>query len=401
MIFIYEAITNTGEKKKGTVEASSRDSAIAAIQRRGLIVSSIKAEDTKKQFLGISFEKNVKSKDIVIMSRQISTLFGSQVSALKAFTLLASNTENQSLVKVLNRITEDIQSGLSISEALSKHPDIFSDFYVNMVKSGEETGKLNQIFAYLAEYLDRQYQLSSKTKNAMVYPSFVITVFFAVMILMFVFIVPKLSDIIKESGQAVPLSTKIVMAISDMFINYGLYVLGAFLIFVGYVVHLIKSKIGKQYIAKLKITTPVFKNIYMKLYLSRIADNMSTMLSSGISIVRALELTSAVVDNKIYEDILKDATEKVKSGSSISDSFAEHPEVPPIMTGMIKVGEETGALGGILKTLSDFYTREVNDAVDNLVSLIEPAMIVALGLGVGLLLTSVLMPIYNISGGIG
>lgn len=401
MLFKYESITNIGEKKIGTVEASSKDSAIAALQRRGLIVSSIEEEGVKNGILHLSFlEKKVKLKDIVIMSRQISTLFEAQVSALKAFNLLASNTGNPALVKILNTISSDIQAGVSISEALSRHPDAFSIFYINMVKAGEESGKLTQTFSYLADYLDRQYQLTSKTKNALIYPAFVIGVFLIVMILMFTFIVPKLSAIIKDSGQAIPFTTKVVFGLSELMVNYGLYLLIGVCLFGVYLYKLSNSDSGKLYIDKLKLSFPVIKNIYSKLYLSRISDNMDTMLSSGINIIRAIELTSVVVGNRVFEDLLKDAGEKVKGGSSISDAFSSYPEIPPIMAGMIHVGEETGSLGNILKTLGKFYAREVNEAVDTMVSLIEPMMIVALGLGVGLLLTSVLMPIYNIAGGI-
>jgi type IV pilus assembly protein PilC len=401
MIFTYQAISDTGEKKKGTIDAASKDLAVAALQRRGLIVVSVSEQTEKKGLLGRSFfDKGVAMKDVVIMSRQISTLFEAQVSALKAFNLLASNTENKALVAILNNVSADISSGVSISQALAKHPEVFSNFYINMVKAGEESGKLTQTFSYLAEYLDRQYQLTSKTKNALIYPSFVIGVFIIVMTLMFVFIVPRLAAIIKESGQDIPFSTKIVMGISDLLVNYGIFILIGLIIFLIYMVRLTRSKSGRQYIDRLKISMPIFRNIYIKLYLSRISDNMETMLSSGIPIIRAIELTGDVVDNQVYSNIMKDVAERVKSGSSLSDAFSGHSEIPAIMTGMVKVGEETGSLGNILKTLGHFYSREVNEAVDTLVGLIEPLMIVGLGLGVGLLLTSVLLPIYNIAGGI-
>jgi type IV pilus assembly protein PilC len=401
MLFSYEAITEGGEKKRGTVDAITKDLAITAVQRRGLIVLSVAEEGEKKGFLNMTFfEKGVAMKDVVIMSRQIATLFEAQVSALKAFNLLATNTENKALIKVLNTVSSDIQSGVTISQALSKHPLIFSNFYVNMVKAGEESGKLTQTFTYLAEYLDRQYQLTAKTKNALIYPAFVMGVFVLVMTLMFVFIVPRLAVIIQESGQDIPFSTKIVIGISDLLVNYGIFILFGLVIFVIYLLRLAKTKAGKKYLDRIKITTPIMKNIYTKLYLSRISDNMDTMLSSGIPIIRAIELTGAVVGNRVFEDILVDATESVKAGSSFSEALSRHAEVPPIMWQMIRVGEETGSLGNILKTLGHFYSREVNDAVDTLVGLIEPLMIVGLGLGVGLLLTSVLMPIYNIAGGI-
>lgn len=401
MLFYYEAISSAGEKKKGSVDAASRDLAIAAIQRRGLIIVNVSEGEGKKSLMQMSFfEKGVAMKDVVIMSRQISTLFEAQVSALKAFNLLATNTENKALVKVLTNVSDDISSGLSISEALAKHPEAFSDFYVNMVKAGEESGKLTQTFSYLAEYLDRQYQLTSKTKNALIYPGFVISVFIIVMTMMFVFIVPRLAVIIKESGQDIPFSTKIVLGMSDLLVRYGIFILIAFVGFIAYIIKLSRSESGKNYLDRLKISMPVFRNIYSKLYLSRVSDNMDTMLSSGIPIIRAIELTSQVIGNRVYEKILKEVAEQVKGGGSFSDALSKHPEIPSIMSGMVKVGEETGSLGNILKTLGRFYSREVNDAVDTLVSLIEPLMIVALGLGVGLLLASVLMPIYNVAGGI-
>jgi len=401
MLFFYKAISNTGEPKEGSIESISKDQAIGALQRRGLVVISVKEESENKSLLQTSIFDKVPMKDIVIMSRQISTLFESQVPALKAFSLLAENTTNKLLQNTLNRITEDIQAGTSISGALAKHPKIFSDFYVNMIRVGEESGKLNETFLYLADYLDRQYQLSSKTKNALIYPAFVIGIFVMVMILMFTYIIPKLSVIIKESGQDVPFFTKIIFGISDLFIHYGIFILIALVVGAFFLFKYTQTEAGKNSIDRLKISFPIIKNIFKKLYLARIADNLETMISSGIPIVRSIELTSGVVGNGIYTEILKQTAEEVKGGGTLSDSFAKHHEVPSIMSQMMKVGEETGSLANILKTLGKFYAREVNDAVDTMVSLIEPIMIVVLGLGVGILLVSVLMPIYNIAGGIG
>ena len=295
-------------------------------------------------------------------------------------------------------MTDDIQSGSQISAALAKHPDVFSDFYVNMVKAGEESGKLNQIFGYLADYLDRQYALTAKTKNALIYPGFVIGVFFIVMTLMFTYIIPKLETIILSSGTVIPSYTKVVFEISNIFVHYGIFVLIALVGLGAYVVYLSRKPAGKQYLDGIKIHMPAIGPLFQKLYLSRIADNMNTMLSSGVSIVHSLEITSKVVGNKVYENIINEAVESVKAGKPFSDSLEQHSkEIPNIMTQMIRVGEETGGVAGILKTLSAFYAREVNDAVDTLVGLIEPFMIVFLGLGVGTLLVSVLVPIYNMS----
>lgn len=400
MLFNYKAVTNVGEKKDGKIDAATKDLAIGVLQRKGLIVVSVEEEGEHKSLLKISFGDKVPMKEIVIMSRQIATLFEAQVSALKAFTLLAGNTENVKLANILTRVTDDLQSGLSIADSLAKHPEVFSDFYVNMVRAGEETGKLMDVFTYLADYLDRQYRLTTKTKNALIYPAFVVSIFILVMSLMFVFIIPKLSDIIKESGQDIPFYTKIVMWLSDVLLHYGIFILLGIIIGIVYLYKLTRTDNGKTYLDKMKITIPIFKTVFRKLYLSRMADNLDTMLSSGIPIVRAIDITSAVVGNSVYQNILKETSEAVKAGSLLSDALAKHPEIPQMMSQMIKVGEETGALGKILKTVGRFYSREAEEAVDTLVTLIEPIMIVVLGLGVGTLLASVLMPIYNIAGGI-
>lgn len=400
MNYKYEAVTDKGEKKTGLVEAPNQDLAISALQKRGLIVLSVIEEGTKTGFLQISFFENVKAKEVVIFSRQIATLFEANVSALKAFQLLATNTENRLLARKLVRITEDLQAGSSISDALSKHPDVFSSFYINMVRAGEESGNLTATFNYLAEYLDRQYALNSKTKNALIYPAFVIGIFILVMILMFTMIIPKLSEIITQSGQDIPFYTKVILWISDVMVNYWVFILAFFIAIIGYFVYLARTKSGQKTIDELKITLPVFGPLFKKTYLARISDNLDTMLTSGIPIIRSIQITADVVGNSKYQEALLLASEDVKAGSTLSQALSKFDIVPQILIQMIKVGEETGSLGQILKTLAKFYKREVDDAVDTLVSLIEPVMIVVLGLGVGILLVSVLMPIYNIAGGI-
>ncbi len=401
MLFTYKSVDDKGINKEGEIDAPNKDMAISALQRRGFIILSINEEKENKSLLELSFFDKVKMKDVVILSRQISTLFEAQVSALKAFTMLASNTENKILRKKLNQIGDDLQAGVSISGALTKHPDVFSDFYINMVKAGEETGKLNQTFLHLAEYLDRQYALTSKTRNALIYPAFVIFTFIVVMGLMFVVVIPKLSTILLDSGQEIPAFTKMIIGISNFFVNYGFIVI-IFTILLGFWLWWIsRSSAGKAYIDKIRLSIPVVGNLYKKLFLSRICDNLDTMLVSGIPIIRSIDITSEVVSSLVYKEILKEVADGVKSGLSLSQSFEKYPDqVPGIMVQMVKVGEETGSLGQILKTLSDFYKREVDDAVDTLVGLIEPIMIVVLGLGVGILLVSVLVPIYNLAGGI-
>lgn len=400
MNYKYEAVTDKGEKKTGLVEAPNQDIAISALQKRGLIVLRVVEEKQGSGFMNFSFFEKVKSKEVVIFSRQIATLFEANVSALKAFQLLATNTENRLLARKLTKITEDLQAGTTISDALAKHPDVFSSFYVSMIRSGEESGNLTQTFNYLSEYLDRQYALNSKTKNALIYPGIVVSIFVGVMVMMFTMIIPKLSEIIEQSGQEIPLHTKIVIAISNFFVNYWVFLLAFVVALFAYIFYFARTPSGKKTIDELKVTVPIFGPLFKKTYLARISDNLDTMLSSGIPIIRSIQITADVVGNIKYQEALLQASEEVKSGSTLSQALSKFEIVPQILIQMIKVGEETGSLGQILKTLSRFYKREVDDAVDTLVSLIEPVMIVVLGLGVGLLLVSVLMPIYNIAGGV-
>ena len=400
-VFNYKVLTKDGDEKEGTIDAINEDIAIASLQRRGYIIVSLTPADEVPFFQReLTLFGGVSNKDIVILSRQIATLFEAQVSALRAFRLLADETENKTLARILNAVADDIQSGVSLSKALGKHKEAFSDFYVNMVKAGEESGRLNETFLYLADYLDRSYELSSKTKNALIYPAFVIATFVIVMVLMLTIVIPRLSSILTETGQEIPVYTKVVIGMSNFLVNYGIFflillVLGGFFLW-----RFARTEKGTEALSRTKLDLPYVGDLYRKLYLSRIADNLNTMLSSGISMVRAIEITGAVVGNDIYKAIMLDAAGSVKAGSSLSDALSRNSEIPSIMVAMIRIGEETGELGNILKTLARFYKREVDNAVDTLVGLIEPIMIVALGLGVGILLTSVLVPIYNITAGI-
>ncbi|MDO8729307.1 MAG: type II secretion system F family protein [bacterium] len=401
MLFNYKALDNSGKHASGSIEAVSLDVAVSSLQRRGLIISEIEPDDKESWLSKIKFGSGVSHKDVVMLSRQMATLFEAQVSALKIFTLLSSEVENQTLKKSMIEIANDLQAGSSISKALDKHPTIFSDFYVNMVRSGEETGKLSETFNHLADYLDRNYEVVSKAKNALIYPAFVITVFAAVMALMFTVIIPKISLIIIESGQPIPVYSRVVFAISDFFVSYGIILPVLLVVFGFFIVRYTRTTEGRSQLARFKLSVPYIGDLYKKLYLSIIADNMNTMVLSGIPMVKAIEVTAAVVGNEVYKEILEESLLAVRGGSSLSQSLSQYEEIPGILVQMIRVGEESGELGSILGTMAHFYQREVINAVDTLVSLIEPIMIVFLGLGVGVLLASVLIPIYDVANSAG
>lgn len=399
MLFNYEILDKAGAKKKGSIDAVGMDAAVNALQRRGFTIVSIDPAD-KKSILEISLFERVSNKDIVILSRQISTLFEFQVSALRVFRLLAAESPTPLLERTMTQVADDIQGGSSIAAALDKHPKVFSNFYVNMVRSGEEAGTLDKTFNYLASYLDRSYAVYSKARNALIYPAFVVLTFIIVMALMLTLVIPRISAVLVELGQEIPFFTKIVIGASNFLVDYGIFVLLAIIVgvFVGW--RYSRSEEGSYVLAKTQLAVPYIGDLYRKLYLSRLADNMSTMLASGIPMVRSLEITATVINNKVFEEALLEATTAIKAGRPVSEALGSYEEIPGIMVQMIKVGEETGELGNILSTLSKFYQREVTNAVDTLVNLIEPVMIVALAIGVGVLLSAVLLPIYNISSAI-
>lgn len=396
MNFAYKGINQAGEKQEGIIEAANNDVAISALQKRGIVLSSIKEQSGKNWMEKIPFINKVKTKDVVVVSRQMATLFEAQVSALRVFKLLGGQVENPALRKVMYTVADDLQEGSAISRALAKHPSVFSDFYVNMVAAGEESGRLDQTFNFLADYLERQYEVTSKVKHALVYPAFVVATMIGVMILMLTFVIPQMAPILEESGQELPIYTKVVLWLSAFTTDYGLFVLPA-LIIVGFLLARYAHGSGKASFDQFKLSIPYIGNLYKKLFLSRIADNMNTMVLSGISMVRALETTANIVGSEVYKSILYQSLQDVRGGKALSVAFSQYPEIPSIMVQMVKVGEETGELGNILKTLAKFYQKEVVAAVDTVVDLIEPAMIVVLGLGVGSLLAAVLLPIYNLA----
>lgn len=331
MLFKYVAIDKTNEQKEGTVEAVTIDSAISAVQKRGYTIMSIDPIDEGgglKGLLNIEFAifNSVSNKDIVILSRQISTLFQAHVSPLRIFRLLSAEIENERLRKVMNDIVEDLQGGSSISRALANHPDVFSSFYVNLVRAGEESGSLEKSFAYLADYLDRSYEIISKAKNALIYPAFVISIFVGVMVLMLTLVIPKIAKVLTDAGQELPIYTKMVIGLSDFLVN-NVALLLIIIALGGYGGwRFLQTDVGKRAYDEFIISVPFIGDLQRKLLLTRICDNLATMLSSGISMVQALEVTSDVVDNTIYKEILDAALIEVRGGRSFADSVSEYPE---------------------------------------------------------------------------
>jgi type IV pilus assembly protein PilC len=339
MLFRYKAVDQDGHEREGTIEAPAQELAVTALQRRNLIISVIEPAEKDSFFRQkITFFAHISNKEIVILSRQIATLFEAQVSALRVFRLLAAEVDNERLASILNTVADDIQGGTPMSRALARHPKVFSTYYVNMVKAGEESGKLSMTFLYLADYLDRTYEVMNKAQNALIYPAFVVCVFFAVMSLMLTLVIPNISSVLADAGGDIPVYTKVVIGISEFLVQWGLMILVALLCGAVYVWQLAKTEKGKLLLDSFKISLPYIGDLYRKLYLARIADSFSTMILAGVSVVEAFEITASVVGNAAYATVLREVEQAVKGGASMSDAFSRYPEIPGIMIAMTRVG---------------------------------------------------------------
>ncbi|MCX6731692.1 MAG: type II secretion system F family protein, partial [Candidatus Parcubacteria bacterium] len=307
---------------------------------------------------------------------------------------------NQTLRDIIGEVLNDIQGGISLSQAMAKHSAIFSNFYVSMVRSGEESGKLDETFSYMADYFERSYELSSKAKNALIYPAFIISTLIIVLVLMITFVVPHLTTILTESGQAIPIYTAILIGISNLFRQFGVFLLIGLVFAIIFLWRYLRTEHGEMFISRFQISIPLVGNLYKKFYISRITDNLELSLSSGISAIKALESAADIAGGSIYNKILLDAVNDVRGGGSLSASLSRYEEIPPIVSQMIKIGEETGKLNFILKTLSRFYKKEVDNTIETMVNMIEPAMIIVLGVFAALFILSIIVPIYNITAGV-
>ena len=403
MKFSYQAKTKQGELQSGVVEAFSREAAIDVLQRHGLIILKLNTESEAPTLTRrIRIFESIKKKEVVIFSRQLSTLFSAKVPLVESLQILSSQAISPIFQEIVMDIARELEGGMALSLAMSKYPKVFSKFYVSMVKSGEVSGKLEEVFNYLAESLERQNNLSAKVFNSLIYPAFILTVFVGVIILMFVYVIPKLKIMVEETGQSFPLPTRIIFGVSDFIIVYGPYILPLILIggfFAGR--YFLNTQSGRLIFDKFKLKIPIFGELFQKISISRFAESLGTLISGGLPIMQAIEVTSDIVGNEYYRNIFMQTAQQVRKGFPISSVLKLYPDIiPPMVAQMVFVGEETGRLEEIFKKTANFYEQETSRMLDAMVSLIEPMMIIMLGGMVFILVAAILMPIYNIAQGI-
>lgn len=397
--FKFKVRTTAGELREGRLEATTLDRAVSALQKENLIIISISPENEGGTVLvrvQALFDR-ITYKDVVILSRQLATLFEAKVPVVQALRTLGGESAKPKIRRILGRVLDDLQGGMSMSQAMEREPELFSSFYVNMVRSGEESGKLGEVFTYLADYLERSYELRSKTRSALIYPAFVVFAFAAVMFLVLTVIIPNLKTIFDDAGVALPWYTQVIISTGVFLQKFWIVLFLALGLGAVAFWRYLQTSVGRASWAHFVLAIPLVGPLLQKIYLARMSDNLQTLLSAGVPVIRSMQITAAVIGSDVYRDILIDAINSVKGGSTISDALEKYSEVPPLVTQMMRIGEESGKMNTMLSSLSRFYRREVDTMVDGFVSLIEPVLILVLGFAVAFLVAAVLLPLYSLS----
>ena len=399
MKFNFQARTKEGKLRKGVVEASSKDAALAMLQDSGLIVTSLEEKPLPFYLREIGFLQKAGPRDLMLFVRQLAVMFRSKVPLTEALDTLSRQTKKRSFGEKISKIKEEVEAGSPLSYALSRYPSVFSTFFVAVVRAGEASGKLSESLDYLADYLERSYEFSNKIKSAMTYPAFIL--FFALIIigLMLTFVLPQLATTLRAGGKELPAITVFVLGAGDFFRNNFLILIFSLFLLFFIPFHFLKTSVGKKVFDRVILELPLIGGLVKKTYLVRVSENLSTLILSGLPITRALKITADVVGNEEYRKAILNAQAAVKRGGTISAAFSNYPDIfPPVFVQMTIIGERTGTLDSTLMNLVNFYQKEINRAVNSLLSLMEPILLICLGLGVAVFAIAVFVPIYQMMG---
>ncbi len=400
--YSYQAKTREGHIVQGIVDASNQGAAVDVLHGKGYIILSLEPfQQGVLEFDVNNIFSRPNSKDIAIFTRQLSTLIDADMPLSEGLRTLAKQVEKPSFRKVISEIAESVEGGSLLSAALSQYPKLFSDFFVKLVQSGEVSGKLHDSLLYLADYVERSQALTSKLRGALAYPAFIIFALLLVSILMATFVLPNLLAIFEEVGNIeLPITTKILIWVVNFTNAYIIQsaIITAFIVTI--FVYFMGMPEGKEWFDNVKIKIPSLGRVVRNLYLARIAESLTTLMRAGIPILDSLKITSELVGNKVYKKIMLDAEESVKSGGSISTALAKYKEIPPLFSSMIAIGERTGKMDFILEHVSKFYKSEAENSIQGISQIIEPAIILLLGVAVAGLVSSILLPMYSVVGNI-
>jgi len=401
MTFTYKALRKDGSSVNGTIEAADHATALASLAHQGLHPLVVKASNSSKTKAGgLRFGKHVKTAELVIFTRQFSTMISAGVPLSRGLATLQESPSNPYFREILASVCKDVEGGAPLADAFAKFPNVFDEVFVNMVRAGEEGGILDEILKRLALQVELNASIKKKIKGAMTYPTVILTVtviaFFGIMLV----IMPKISSIFQQlggPGAQLPIYTRILLSFSHLCQQYALFALPVVAFIAYMVLRYIKTPRGKYQFHALMLRTPVVKTIITKVAIARFSRTFSSLMAAGVGVLDALAVTGGAIGNKVIEKELAYAAEEVKNGRQLSEVLGESPHFPRIVSQMLAVGEETGKTDVVLVKVADFYEEEVATTIDSLASIIEPVMIIFMGAGVGLIAASVMGPIANLS----
>ncbi len=393
-VFQYTARTLKGELQSGEVDLPTRDDVIAHLRKNRMVVVQVRA--APKAFkLSLKFGGGIRTRDLVVMTRQFATMINAGLPLVQALDILAKQTENKSLAEITKSVVYDVESGHTLADALRKHPKAFSDLYVNMVAAGEAGGILDTILVRLSEFLEKNDAIIRKVKGAMIYPAVIMSVAAIAIAVLLIFVIPTFQNMFASVNLELPLPTRIVIGMSSILTHYWWVMIGAIGGFVFLLSRWYKTAPGRLQIDKLLLRLPVLGDVIRKSAVSRFTRTLGTLISSGVSILDGLEITARTAGNMVIHNAVMESRASIAGGETIAGPLQKSNVFPPMVISMIAVGEQTGGLDEMLSKIADFYDDEVDAAVSALLALMEPIMIVVLGVIVGGMVVAMYLPIFD------
>lgn len=399
MRFKYKARTGEGELQVGSVDTDTKAEAVSILNSHDLFILSLEKADIAHWYdFWTAFINRVKIKDLMIFTRQFSTVLSAKIPLSDALFTLRRQTHNALLKDTIGEIANDIDAGLSLSQSIGKYGNIFSVFYVNMIRSAELTGRVEEAVNFLADYLEKEQAILSRVRNALIYPAIMLGIFVTAGLFIVSFVLPKIEPIFVEAGVELPFFTVILIASSKFLLQWWWAVIITLIVSIILLIDYLRTPEGKNTLDEIIFRTPVFGDLLKSIYVARFAESVSILVKGGISIPQAMEVTGYTIGSPAYRDVLHEVAEDVRRGELLSQSISRKDKYfPALVIQMTAIGETTGRLEDMLERVSSFYTREVNDLVSNLVELIQPALIVIMGLSTGILFASILIPIFQLA----
>ncbi len=400
-VYIWVAETRKGRVIKGELEAVDEKSAALQLKRRNLTVKKLKAKP-KDLFENLSFMKpKVTSKDIVIFTRQFSTMIDAGLPLVQGLTILADQTENKTFKGILKQIVKDVEGGSSLAEAMEKHPKVFDDLFVNLIAAGEVGGILDTILQRLATYIEKAEKLKARIKGAMTYPIVVVSIAIIVIAVIMIFVIPVFQEMFASFGKALPVPTQMVVAMSNFTKGNIHYMIGALVVLVFLFRRYRATASGRKTTDTLALKLPIFGPLLKKVAVARFSRTLGTMISSGVPIITALEIVAKTSGNVVLEEVILEVRSSIAEGQPIAEPLSENEIFPSMVVQMIAVGEATGALDTMLGKIADFYDDEVDAAVEAMTSMLEPLLMVFLGGSIGGLVVAMYLPIFSMAAAMG